>query len=75
MNSERTVKMVKTDSPVSSGKDVDELIQQAEESMPSCEDDNGDWAEFNRLKMQLESMPYIYTFIIAGRGGQKTCQS
>ncbi len=63
--------MVKADSPVSSGKDVDELIQQAEESMPSCEDDNGDWTEFNRLKMQLESMPYIYTFVIAGPEADK----
>lgn len=50
---------------------MDELIQQAEESMPSCEDDNGDWTEFNRLKMQLESMSYIYTFIIAGPEADK----
>ncbi len=44
---------------------TDELIRQAEEAMPYCEE-TGDWKEFSRIRSQLEKMPYTYLFVMAG---------
>ncbi len=56
----------------SSSKDqVDELLHQAEEAMPYYEDHDADWREFNQIRMQLENMPYAYTFVIAGPDMEK----
>ncbi|MDM8552107.1 hypothetical protein QUF72_18630 [Desulfobacterales bacterium HSG2] len=62
--------MAKSDSPESSVDKVDELIQQAEEAMVYYEDD-GDWSRFDRLRMQLEDMPYTYVFVLAGPEADK----
>ncbi len=45
--------------------ETDELIQQAEEVMPYYEN-HGNWEEFNRLRTQLEKMPYTYVSVTAG---------
>lgn len=64
--SERGEEMTKGDSLISSDRHkADELIQKAGEAMPYYEN-NGDWSEFNHVRAQLENMPSIHTFMIAG---------
>lgn len=45
---------------------TDQLIREAENSMPFCEDKNPDWARFNEIVKQLKTRKDVEVFVLAG---------
>jgi len=44
----------------------DQLIREAENSMPFCEDTNPDWTRFNEIVKQLKTRKDVQVFVLAG---------